>query len=97
MKSLRDFIRSRSIPTAGRNAGYRDSSLRGMTASRNADGGMQMRVVESITSLGGLLVPISAIIIGGVIAIVSMVHRHQERLAKIERGIDPDGPWPQQK
>lgn len=53
--------------------------------------------VDRFFALGGLLVPISAIIVGGVIAIVSMVHRHQERLAKIERGIDPDGPWPQQR
>ena len=53
--------------------------------------------MDRIFSLGGLLVPISAIIVGGVIAIVGMIHRHQERLAKIERGIDPDGPWPQQR
>jgi hypothetical protein len=56
-----------------------------------------MRLVDSITSLGGLLVPISAIIVGGVIAIIGMIHRHQERIAKIERGIDPDAAWPQQK
>jgi hypothetical protein len=56
-----------------------------------------MRLVDAITSLGGLLVPICAILVGGAIAIIGMVHRHQERLAKIERGIDPDGPWPQQK
>jgi Kef-type K+ transport system membrane component KefB len=49
-----------------------------------------MRVVDAITSLGGLLVPIVAIIVGGAIAITAMVIRHQERLAKIERGIDPD-------
>ncbi len=53
--------------------------------------------MDRIFSLGGLLVPLSAIIVGAVIAIVAMVHKHQERLAKIERGIDPDGPWPQQK
>ena len=55
------------------------------------------RLMDSITSLGGLLVPIIALIVGGAIAITGMVHRHAERLAKIERGIDPDGPWPQQK
>jgi hypothetical protein len=48
------------------------------------------RVIESVLSLGGLLVPIAAILVGGAIAIVGMVHRHQERLAKIERGMDPD-------
>jgi len=53
------------------------------------------RVIESIFGLGGLLVPIIAILVGGVIAVLGMVHRHQERIAKIERGIDPDGPWPQ--
>jgi hypothetical protein len=43
-------------------------------------------------SLGGLLVPIVAIIVGGAIAITGMVHRHAERIAKIERGMDPDAP-----
>ena len=50
------------------------------------------RLIDSVFGLGALLVPISAIIVGGVIAIVGMVHRHQERLAKIERGIHPDAP-----
>ena len=54
-------------------------------------------LVDRILGLGGLLVPIVAVIVGGAIAITAMVHKHQERLAKIERGIDPDGPWPQQK
>lgn len=56
-----------------------------------------MRLVDSIMSLGALLVPISAIVVGGAIAITAMVIRHHERMAKIERGIDPDGPWPQQR
>jgi hypothetical protein len=47
--------------------------------------------------LGPFLIPIVAILVGGAIAIIAMVHKHQERIAKIERGIDPDGPWPQQK
>jgi hypothetical protein len=42
--------------------------------------------------LGGLLVPIVAILVGGAIAIITMVLRHQERIAKIERGMDPDAP-----
>jgi hypothetical protein len=53
--------------------------------------------MDRIFSLGGLLVPICAILVGGAVAIIGMVHRHQERLAKIERGIDPDAPWPQQQ
>ena len=48
--------------------------------------------MESILSLGGLLVPIVAIIVGGAIAIVTLILKHQERIAKIERGIDPDVP-----
>jgi hypothetical protein len=54
-------------------------------------------LVDRILNLGGLLVPIVAIMVGGIISVVALVHKHQERLAKIERGIDPDGPWPQQK
>jgi hypothetical protein len=48
--------------------------------------------MESILSLGGLLVPIVAIIVGGAVAVTTMILRHQERVAKIERGIDPDAP-----
>ncbi len=48
--------------------------------------------MESITSLGPFLIPIVAVIVGGVIAIIVLVLRHQERIAKIERGIDPDAP-----
>jgi len=50
-----------------------------------------VRLVDSIVSLGGLLVPIVGIIVGGAIAVTTMILRHQERIAKIERGIDPDG------
>jgi hypothetical protein len=48
------------------------------------------RLIDSIFGLGALLVPICAIMVGGAIAITGMIHRHNERLAKIERGIDPD-------
>jgi ABC-type enterochelin transport system permease subunit len=54
-------------------------------------------VIDRVFELNGLLVPIVAIIVGGVIAVVAMVHKHQERLAKIERGMDPDAPWPAQQ
>jgi hypothetical protein len=50
------------------------------------------QVVNRIIGLGPFLIPIVAMIVGGAIAIVAMVHSHQERLAKIERGIDPDAP-----
>jgi hypothetical protein len=53
-----------------------------------------MRLVDAITSLGGLLVPIIALLVGGAIAITAMIIRHQERIAKIERGIDPDAGAP---
>jgi hypothetical protein len=51
-------------------------------------------LIDAITSLGGLLVPIVAVIVGGAIAITAMILRHQERIAKIERGIDPDAGAP---
>jgi hypothetical protein len=47
-------------------------------------------IVDRIFNLGGLLVPIIAIIVGGAIAITVLVLKHHERIAKIERGIDPD-------
>ena len=52
----------------------------------------RVRLVDSVLSLGALLIPICAILVGGAIAITAMVHRHAERIAKIERGIDPDAP-----
>ena len=48
--------------------------------------------MESILGLRELLIPIVGIIGGGAVAIVVLVLRHQERIAKIERGMDPDGP-----
>ena len=51
-----------------------------------------MEVIDRILGLGPFLIPIVAIIVGGVIAVMAMTHAHQERLAKIERGIDPDAP-----
>ena len=48
------------------------------------------RIIDSILGLGPFLIPIVAILVGGAIAITGMIHRHHERLAKIERGIDPD-------
>jgi hypothetical protein len=53
-----------------------------------------MRLVDSIVSLHGLLVPITALVVGGAIAITAMILKHQERIAKIERGIDPDSGAP---
>ena len=47
-------------------------------------------LVDSVMSLGPFLIPISAIVMGGIITIVVLVLRHQERVAKIQRGIDPD-------
>lgn len=37
-----------------------------------------------------VLVPVVAIIIGGVIAVVQMVIAHRERMAMIEQGMHPD-------
>jgi hypothetical protein len=51
-----------------------------------------MRLVDSIVGLGGLLVPIVALLVGGAIAITAMILKHQERIAKVERGLDPDAP-----
>ena len=48
------------------------------------------RLIDSVLALGPLLIPIVAILVGGAIAITAMLIRHHERIAKIERGIDPD-------
>jgi len=50
------------------------------------------RFMDSVFGLGPFLIPISAIVIGGIIVVVKMILSHQERIAKIERGIDPDVP-----
>lgn len=41
-----------------------------------------------------LLIPITAILVGGAIAITRMIILHRERLALIERGMHPDQPPP---
>jgi len=46
--------------------------------------------MRSIVGLGIWLVPITAILVWGVIEICKMAMAHQERLAMIERGIHPD-------
>ena len=38
------------------------------------------------------LIPLAAILVGGIIAITKLIIRHRERMAMIERGIDPDHP-----
>jgi hypothetical protein len=49
-----------------------------------------VHMMQSILGLGMWLVPIVAIIVGGAISITTLILKHQERIAKIERGIDPD-------
>jgi len=39
----------------------------------------------------GLLIPIVAIIVGGVVVVTKVFLRHQERMSMIERGMHPDG------
>jgi len=48
------------------------------------------RIIDGVFGLGVFLIPIAAIVISGVIAVTKMILSHNERLAKIERGIDPD-------
>ena len=38
------------------------------------------------------LIPIVAILVGGTIALFTMYIRHRERMAMIERGMNPDKP-----
>ncbi len=38
------------------------------------------------------LIPLAAILVGGTIAITKLIIRHRERMAMIERGIDPYHP-----
>lgn len=52
--------------------------------------------MESIIALGPLLIPIIAVIVGGVIVVTKMITKHQERIAMIEHGIHPDAPQAQQ-
>jgi hypothetical protein len=46
--------------------------------------------MQWIVSLGPFLIPIVGIVVGGAVAVVVLILRHNERIAKIERGIDPD-------
>ncbi|MGO9113924.1 MAG: hypothetical protein ACLP9L_32240 [Thermoguttaceae bacterium] len=37
-----------------------------------------------------LMIPIVAILVGGITGIAKLIIRHRERMAMIERGMDPD-------
>jgi hypothetical protein len=39
-----------------------------------------------------MMIPIVAILVGGVMGIMKLVMRHRERMAMIERGMNPDRP-----
>jgi hypothetical protein len=40
----------------------------------------------------GMLIPIVAIIVGGIVLVTKTIIRHRERLAMIEKGMHPDHP-----
>lgn len=44
--------------------------------------------------IAALCIPISAIVMGGLVKIVQMIIRHRERIALIRAGIHPDWPPP---
>ena len=50
------------------------------------------RIIDGLFGLGVFLIPIAAIVVGGVIGLAKLILNHQERLAMIERGIHPDAP-----
>jgi hypothetical protein len=49
-------------------------------------------ILEQVLNQGvvWILVPLAGIVVGGVIAVSSMIIKHRERMAKIGMGIDPD-------
>ena len=63
-----------------------------VSSTKILTGTVRRRCMRSITSLGPFLIPITAIVVVGVVAIIVVILRHQERIAKIEHGIDPDRP-----
>ncbi|MEW6743846.1 MAG: hypothetical protein AB1486_13910 [Planctomycetota bacterium] len=52
---------------------------------------LALRTVLNPATLA-LLIPIAAIVVGGIVAVVKAAIRHQERMAMIERGMHPDHP-----
>jgi hypothetical protein len=61
-------------------------------ATQPAGPGLVERILEPDIIV--FMIPITAIVVGGILAIVKVVTRHRERMAKIEMGIDPDTPPP---
>ncbi len=39
-----------------------------------------------------IIIPVAAILVGGTLAVLQQIHRHQERKAMIDQGIHPDFP-----
>ncbi len=48
--------------------------------------------MEIIRDMGPFVIPVTALLVAGIVAVVVIIVRHTERMAKIERGIDPDAP-----
>lgn len=53
---------------------------------------MSLNSIFSRPELLALLIPIVAIIVFGIVAVVKMIISHQERMALIDRGMHPDHP-----
>jgi hypothetical protein len=53
---------------------------------------LAMNTMEQVLNSGvvWVLVPLTGIVLAGVIAVSSMIIKHRERMAKIGMGIDPD-------
>jgi hypothetical protein len=69
------------------------SRMRGTGFREEARGMDWLRMLEPGTL--AMLIPIVALLVGGAIVITKMVIHHRERLAMIERGINPDAPQQQ--
>ena len=49
---------------------------------------------DNLAELGPIVFLVVCVVTGGTIGIVKLVHRHRERMAMIEQGMNPDQPAP---
>ena len=71
--------------------GQLHQKIRGWSIDRQLDTEVRVnRLIDSVFGLGVFLIPISAIGNWRRYTVTKLILKHQERIAKIERGIDPD-------
>ena len=51
---------------------------------------LRAEIMPFVVAIAGILLAVTAVLVGGILKVVRMLIIHRERMAKIAHGIDPD-------